>query len=122
MRWKLVLLLLLATALPGLSQVRVWEGVLELPVYDEGAPDPNPPFDQFAANRFNYPYTLRNNLTSRRANHDWRAVYLENEYLKCSVLPDIGGHLYTCMDQLSGNSIFYPNTSINTAPMANPAA
>ena len=25
----------------------------------------------------------------------WRAVYLENEYLKCSVLPDIGGHLYT---------------------------
>ena len=46
------------------------------------------PFDQFTTNRFNYPYTLRNNLTSRRVDHAWRAIYLENEYLKCSVLPD----------------------------------
>ena len=45
--------------------------------------------------RFNYPYTLRDNLTDRRTDHAWRAVFLENEYLKCSVLPDIGGHIYT---------------------------
>jgi hypothetical protein len=52
MRWKLVLLLVLVPALPVCSQVRVWEGVLDLPVYEEGAPDPNPPFDPFAVNRF----------------------------------------------------------------------
>jgi tetratricopeptide (TPR) repeat protein len=93
----------------------VWEGTLTLPTYEEGMPDPNPPFDQFTNNKFNYPYVLRENLTSRRVNHDWRAVYLENEYLKCSVLPDIGGHLYTCIDKLSGQSMFYANTSIKKA-------
>jgi tetratricopeptide (TPR) repeat protein len=115
MRWKLVLLLLLATALPGFSQIRVWEGVLELPVYEEGSPDPNPPFDQFATNRFNYPYTLRNETTEQRRQHQLRAIYLENEYLKCSVLPDIGGHVYTCMDKISGQPMFYANSSIKKA-------
>ncbi|HSS97233.1 MAG TPA: DUF5107 domain-containing protein, partial [Terriglobales bacterium] len=100
------------------AEVRVWQGTLTLPTYEEGAPDPNPPFDQFAANRFNYPYTLRTNLTSRRVNHDWRAVYLENEYLKCSVLPDIGGHVYTCIDKLSGKSMFYDNPSIKKAAIS----
>jgi len=108
----------LLSALSVHAQVRVWQGTLTLPTYEEGAPDPNPPFDQFTTNRFNYPYTLRNNLTSRRADHSWRAIYLENEYLKCSVLPDIGGHLYTCLDKISGKPMFYANPSIKKAAIA----
>jgi len=109
----LLALLVLATAAP--AQVRVWLGTLALPTYEEGLPDPNPPFDQYTSNRFNYPYTLRDNLTNRRIDHNWRAIYLENEYLKCSVLPDIGGHLYTCIDKISGQSMFYANPSIKKA-------
>jgi len=109
---------LFVSALMAHAQVRVWQGTLTLPTYEEGLPDPNPPFDQFTTNRFNYPYTLRNNLTSRRVDHSWRAVYLENEYLKCSVLPDIGGHLYTCIDKISGKSMFYANPSIKKAAIA----
>ena len=97
------------------ADVRVWQGVLTLPTYQEGPPNPNPPFDQFATTRFNYPYTVRENITDRRVDTDWRAVYLENEYLKCSVLPDIGGHLYTCIDKISGESMFYANPSIKKA-------
>ena len=97
------------------ADVRVWQDVLTLPTYLEGAPNPNPPFDQFAAARFNYPYTLRENITDRRVDVAWRAVYLENEYLKCSVLPDIGGHLYTCIDKISGQPMFYANPSIKKA-------
>jgi Flp pilus assembly protein TadD len=100
------------------AQVRVWQGTLTLPTYEEGLPDQNPPFDQFTTNRFNYPYTLRNNLTSRRVDHPWRAIYLENEYLKCSVLPDLGGHLYTCLDKISGKPMFYANPSIKKAAIA----
>jgi tetratricopeptide (TPR) repeat protein len=99
----------------ALAQVRVWQGTMNLPTYEEGMPDPNPPFDQFAGNKFNYPYVLRENLTSHRVNHSWRAIFLENEYLKCSVLPDIGGHLYTCTDKISGQSMFYDNSSIKKA-------
>ncbi len=116
--WRVIILALAFAVLPAHAEVRVWEGTLTLPTYEEGPPDPNPPFDQFAGNRFNYPYTLRDNLTSRRVNHAWRAVYLENEYLKCSVLPDIGGHLYTCTDKLSGQSMFYANPSIKKAAIS----
>ena len=106
---------LLLTLSLARAEVRVWEGTLTLPTYEEGTPDRNPPFDEFATSRFNYPYTLRENLTNHRAPHDWRAVYLENEYLKCSVLPDIGGHLYTCIDKISGQPMFYANPSIKKA-------
>jgi Tfp pilus assembly protein PilF len=113
--WRVVFFLVLLSAVPAGAQVRVWEGTLTLPVYEEGNPDPNPPFDQQATTRFNYPYTLRNELTGERRNHDLRAIYLENEYLKCSVLPDIGGHVYTCFDKISGQPMFYANPSLKKA-------
>ena len=97
------------------AQVKVWQGTLTMPTYEEGSPDPNPPFDTYATNQFNYPYTLRKNLTGREKDHAWRAVFLENEYLKCSILPDIGGHLYTCVDKINGQPMFYANPSIKKA-------
>jgi len=115
MRWTVLLLFLSVNAVPVQAQVRVWEGVLNLPAYDEGAPDANPAFDQFATGRFNYPYTMRNEITDQRVEHRWRAIFLENEYLKCSVLPDLGGHIYTCIDKISGQPMFYANPSIKKA-------
>src|SRR5438876_7713304 len=115
MRWTVLFLFLSVNAVPIQAQVRVWEGVLNLPAYEEGVPDPNPPFDQFAIGRFNYPYTMRPEITDQRAEHQWRAIYLENEYLKCSVLPDLGGHIYTCIDKISGQPMFYANPSIKKA-------
>src|SRR5256714_4533769 len=115
MRCARVLILCLLAASPACAQVRVWEGVLELPTYEEGSRDPNRPFDQFSTGRFNYPYTLRNEISNVRTEHRWRAIYLENEYLKCSVLPDLGGHVYTCLDKISGQPMFYANPSIKKA-------
>src|SRR5438067_5792135 len=112
---RLLVPIFCATLTAASAQVQVWQGTLTLPTYEEGSPDPNPPFDQLATARFNYPYTLRNNLTGRRVEHEWRAIYLENEYLKCSVLPDIGGHLYTCVDKINGKPMFYANPSIKKA-------
>jgi tetratricopeptide (TPR) repeat protein len=111
----LALLVSLSFPAAACAEVRVWQGTLTLPVTVEGPPDPNPPFDIFAFGRFNYPYTLRENLTSQRKEAAWRALFLENEYLKCSVLPDLGGHLYTCIDKISGQPMFYANPSIKKA-------
>jgi tetratricopeptide (TPR) repeat protein len=97
------------------AQVKVWQGSITLPTYEEGKPDPNPPFDTYSTTQFSYPYTLRKNLTGQKQDHVWRAVFLENEYLKCTVLPDIGGHLYTCVDKINGQSMFYANPSIKKA-------
>ena len=119
-QWFCIGLLLAGTTLTAICQpvvipVKVWQGTLTLPTYEEGLPDANPPFDLYATTRFNYPYTLRTNLTGVKAPHDWRAVFLENEYLRCSVLPDIGGHIYTCVDKISGKPMFYANPSIKKA-------
>jgi tetratricopeptide (TPR) repeat protein len=100
---------------PGMAQVRVWQGTLSLPVYQEELPDPNPPFDQLATNRFNYPYPLRTHLTGQGIDKVLRAIFLENEYLKCAILPDLGGHLYTCTDKINGQPMFYANPSIKKA-------
>jgi tetratricopeptide (TPR) repeat protein len=97
------------------AQVKVWQGTMTLPTYEEGAPDANPPFDTYSTTQFSYPYTLRKNLTGEKTDHVWRAVFLENEYLKCTVLPDIGGHVYTCVDKISGQPMFYANPSIKKA-------
>jgi len=101
------------------TAVRVWQDTIELPTYEEGLPDENPPFDQFVTNgRFNYPYTLRENLTNHVAPRRWRALNLENEYLKCVVLPDLGGHLYRCLDKRNGADMFYANPSLKFARIA----
>lgn len=106
-----------AQARPAADVVRVDSGLLTLETYDEGVPNVNPPFDLFSA-RVNYPYTLRDNLTDRHAPRPWRALTLENRYLRCTVLPDLGGHLYTCIDKVNGASLFYANPSIKKANVA----
>src|SRR5205809_369483 len=99
--------------------VRFWEDSKIIPTSEEGLPDPNPPFDLFTTSgRFNYPYTLRHNLVDRRVPRKWRTLNLENEYLKCTVLPDLGGHLYTCVDKINGTSMFYANPTIKFARIA----
>jgi hypothetical protein len=103
------------TCLPLAAQVKVSQGTFTLPTYQEGQPDPNPPFDVYATTRMNYPYTMRTNLTGVKADHTWRAIFLENEYMKCTVLPDFGGRLYTCIDKINGQPMFYANSSIKLA-------
>ncbi|MGB9435837.1 MAG: DUF5107 domain-containing protein [Candidatus Acidiferrum sp.] len=99
--------------------VHVWQDTMELPTYEEGPPDENPPFDQFVTNgRYNYPYTLRENLNNRVAPRRWRTLNLENEYLKCVILPDLGGHLYRCIDKRNGADMFYANPSLKFARIA----
>jgi tetratricopeptide (TPR) repeat protein len=102
----------------GPVPVRIWQDTLTIPTYEQGSPDPNPPFDLFAAGRINYPYTLLTNLTGHSAPRVWRTLNLENEWLRCTVLPDLGGHLYRCTDKVNGAELFYANPSIKFARIA----
>jgi tetratricopeptide (TPR) repeat protein len=99
------------------GQVNVWEGTMPLAASDEGPPDENPPFDAFSTWE-NYPYTMRTDVRETESVHAWRALYLENEYLKCTILPQLGGHIYTCVDKINGKSMFYANPSFKKAIIA----
>jgi fructose-1-phosphate kinase PfkB-like protein/predicted Zn-dependent protease len=115
--WCLLLLFVFGQAEGAQQAVRVEQGTMVLETYEEGPPNVNPPFDLFSA-KVNYPYTLRDNLSDRHAPARWRTLTLENEYLRCIVLPDLGGHLYTCIDKTNGASLFYANPSIKKAAIA----
>jgi tetratricopeptide (TPR) repeat protein len=118
MRYRRLLWILLLLSPPiAQSQVKVWEGTVPLAASDEGAPDENPPFDVFSELE-NYPYTMRQMIRSTETMHTWRAVFLENEYLKCTVLPDVGGHIYTCIDKINNKPMFYANPSLKKALVA----
>src|SRR5688572_9056633 len=95
--------------------VRVWQGTIQLPTYAEGPANPNPPFDLFTVGRFNYPYPIRDAITDTRETVTWRSLHLENEYLRLTVLPDLGGHIYSCVDKRTGRDMFYANASIKKA-------
>jgi tetratricopeptide (TPR) repeat protein len=97
------------------AAVRASEGELALPTTVERSPSENPPFDLFATERFNYPYTIRDALTDQRKVERYHALFLENEFLKVTVLPELGGHLYSCLDKISGQQMFYANRSIKKA-------
>ncbi len=138
LRSSVLLLVVLATDLSGRSAfsagaarnskpvekavhpaVQVRQATLTLPTYEEGLPDVNPRFDLFARRPFLiYPYTARTNLTDRRSDRTWRTLVLENEYLKLTVLPDLGGRIYSCVDKATGAEMFYANPSIKLADVA----
>ena len=113
-----LILLLAASPAARADTVRVFETTEVIPTYEEGAPDVNPPFDVFSSTRFNYPYTLREGFTDRRSDRTWRTLVLENEHLKVTVLPDLGGRLWRCVDKASGAQMFYANPSLKFANVA----
>lgn len=95
-----------------INVTRAWQDTITLPTWAEGAPDIHPRFDALDPEHSFYPYTARTNLTKDRAPESWRRLNLENEYLTCSFLPDLGGHLYSCTDKRNGRPMFHANPSI----------
>ena len=101
---------LLGSGLPAFSEnVRLWQGNLEIPTYLLGAQDPNPPFAVAGHLRI-YPYTMLDDLTDRRETKSYQAVFLENEYLKAIVLPEMGGHPIRSMTKSTSVKCFTVTT------------
>ena len=95
--------------------VRAWQDTLRLPTYRLGEPSPSPDFAILTSDGPNYPYPLLKSLTKDRQDRAWRSLNLENEYLSCRVLPDLGGHLYSCRDKRNGREMFYANPVVKPA-------
>ncbi|MHB8654863.1 MAG: DUF5107 domain-containing protein [Terriglobia bacterium] len=93
------------------AEVRAWEGTIDLPTYTLGDEDPSPPFPLVNRHQI-YPYTMLDDLTNRREMKTYRAIYLENVYLKATILPDVGGRLYSLFDKISNREVFYRNNVV----------
>src|SRR5450759_3604759 len=85
------------------SGVKVWETKIVIPTYLACDPEPNPSFffgrQSQGAQGPVYPYPMYDTLTGKKVDKTYTIVYLENEYLKTGVLPEIGGRIFERVDQ-----------------------
>jgi tetratricopeptide (TPR) repeat protein len=93
------------------ARVQVQETTINIPTYLLGPEDPNPPFKLVNANAV-YPYTMLDNLTDHREIKAYRAIVVENEYLRATILPELGGRLYSLYDKAANREVFYRNGTV----------
>ena len=99
---------------------RVWEEPLNIPTYQLNAPNPYPALLDWQRRKWRpvYPYPFLDSLGTQKTDKAWKAVYLENEYLKVTVLPELGGHVYQIFDKTLNRNIIYSNPVMKYAMVA----
>ena len=102
--------------LSGVCQVKMVETEITIPTYALGDPDPDPifyvPTNSQGAQKRVYPYSMLDKLTDIKADKKYKALVLENEYVKLVVLPELGGRIYMAYDKTNDYNFFYYNQVI----------
>lgn len=98
------------------AQVKVYEGKETIPTYQLGPDEPSPVFYtgrgvQGAAGHM-YPYPAQISLGDEKTDVAYNMVYLENEYIKVTIAPELGGKIFSAIDKTNGHEIFHRNTTV----------
>jgi tetratricopeptide (TPR) repeat protein len=110
----------------GYGQVKSWEGTIIIPTY-RWEEDVNPKFWAMEGGAKGaatvrmpiiYPYTMQDHLSRNLENVTYKAVYLENEYLKITCLPELGGRLHSVYDKTTNREMFHKNSVIKPSMIA----
>ncbi len=109
-----LVLLVGATSQLG-AQVKVWEEDLAIPTWLIGPPEVDPTFSWSSSRQEVYPYPYKETLTDERADKTYRACWLENDFIKVLVLPEIGGRLHGAVDKTNNYNFFYWQPTIKPA-------
>ena len=99
--------------------VTITERDVTIPTYLAGDPDPNPIFyfgraSQGAQGRV-YPYPLYDSLTGDKTDKTYKLIYLENEFVRIGILPEIGGRLFEAVDKTNNYDFIYHQHVIKPA-------
>jgi hypothetical protein len=102
-----------------MKSVRVWVEDIQIPTYLPGEPDKNPVFLEKRVYQGSsgkvYPHSVIDSVADEKVLKTYRAVYLENEYLKVMVLPELGGRIQRAIDKTNGYDFVYYNQVIKPA-------
>ena len=99
--------------------VRAWEERILLPTYEIGEEEKNPMFLEKRVYQGSsgavYPYPVVEKISDRKVDKPYRALFLENEYLKIMILPELGGRVQMAYDKVKKRHFVYYNQVIKPA-------
>jgi tetratricopeptide (TPR) repeat protein len=101
------------------NEVKVWEEEVSIPTYEAGVPEKNPMFLERriyqGSSGVVYPHAVIEKIADEKVDKKYKAVYLENEYIKLMILPELGGRIQMAFDKIRQRHFIYYNSVIKPA-------
>jgi tetratricopeptide (TPR) repeat protein len=98
-------------------QVRLEE--LVIPTYLPAPPDKNPMFLEKRVYQGSsgkvYPLPFIDRIAEKPINRKWKAIWIENEFVRAMILPEIGGRIHVFQDKTNGYDLIYNQPVIKPA-------
>lgn len=102
-----------------MQKVNVWKEKIILPTYEVGKPEKNPVFIEKrvyqGSNGSVYPYPVIEKIADEKIDKEYQAVYLENEFVKIMILPELGGRVHMAYDKTKERHFVYYNQVVKPA-------
>jgi tetratricopeptide (TPR) repeat protein len=99
--------------------VRAWQETIMLPTYEAGEEEKNPIFLEKRVYQGSsgavYPYPVIEKIHDEKRDKPYIALFLENEYLKIMILPELGGRVQMAYDKIRKRHFVYYNQVIKPA-------
>ena len=92
---------------------------MTIPTYEIGKAEKNPIFLEKRVYQGSsggvYPYPVIESIANEPMPHEWNVVFLENEYIKVMVMPELGGRIQMAYDKIKQRHFVYYNHVIKPA-------
>ena len=99
--------------------VKAWRELVTIPTYEVGKPEKNPMFLEKRVYQGSsgvvYPYPVIESISDEKVDKAYQAIWLENEYIKVMVLPELGGRIQMAYDKIARRHFVYYNHVIKPA-------
>jgi tetratricopeptide (TPR) repeat protein len=102
-----------------MKKVNVWKEIITIPTYEVGNPEKNPVFIEKRVYQGSsgsvYPYPVIEKIADEKIDKEYQAVYLENDFVKIMILPELGGRVQMAYDKTKQRHFVYYNQVIKPA-------
>ena len=99
--------------------VKAWRELVTIPTYEIGKAEKTPIFLEKRVYQGSsgvvYPYPVIESIADEPTPHEWNVVFLENEYIKVMVMPELGGRIQMAYDKIKQRHFVYYNHVIKPA-------
>ena len=100
-------------------KVKAWKERILIPTYEVGKPNKNPMFLEKriyqGSSGVVYPHPVIDKVSDEKKDKEYIALYLENDFLKVMILPELGGRIQMAYDKTNDYHFIYYNSVIKPA-------